>query len=154
MRLSAGDKITGHQKACQTTRAATMPHYHEIGEGDHVGKVMRCPFAQCNTRIIECSPGLYATKKAVALGPAMATALGEASGDFYVVGDVWDFDNIGVSRASADLEQPGIDNFKLERLLVCSECDRGPLGFAGFVGDESDVKNLVYYLSTNSVVYE
>ncbi|GMM33039.1 hypothetical protein DASC09_003640 [Saccharomycopsis crataegensis] len=102
---------------------------------------------------------------------------------FFKIGDAWDFDNIGVSRPS-DIAQPIIHGaegssgpvedqgkINIQRYLVCADCDRGPLGFAGFVVDEDEkkygeeeeedgdarIKNankLVYFLSCDSVKYE
>lgn len=79
---------------------------------------------------------------------------------FFKIDDVWDFDNIGVSRPSGDIKQPIIEennkvlNIKIERLLICSECDKGPIGFAGLEGEDTDVKNLKYFLSCSSVLYD
>lgn len=73
------------------------------------------------------------------------------------VQDVWDFDNIGVSRAVPELlKEEDVGNLaKVERLLICSECDKGPIGFAGYIeGNETDHKKLQYYLSCESVVYD
>lgn len=97
--------------------------------------------------------------------PQMMAVSKDSSEDltgFYQINDMWDFDNMGVSRASEDLPQPLISvgdnepvNFGIERLLVCSECERGPLGFAGYIGDvEKDPKNLRFYLSKGSVLYD
>ncbi|KAI5962477.1 uncharacterized protein KGF55_003553 [Candida pseudojiufengensis] len=97
---------------------------------------------------------------------------------FFKIDDVWSFVNIGVSRPSEISKDPIIistdDNdtttnkieelegdssgqikVHIERLLICSECDRGPLGFAGIEdGKENDHKNLKYFLSENSVLYD
>lgn len=79
------------------------------------------------------------------------------SKQFFEIDDVWDFDNIGVSKVAPQLQaslKVG-ELEKVERLLVCSECDQGPLGFAGFRNpEETDVKKLSYYLSCESVKYD
>lgn len=76
---------------------------------------------------------------------------------FYRVDDVWDFDNVGVSRPTANMALPivGDETLNVERLLVCSECDRGPLGFAGVSETQSNThENLKYFISCDSVLYE
>lgn len=76
---------------------------------------------------------------------------------FLQVNDVWDFDNVGVSRTAPDLEKSEAVGqlSKVERLLICGECDKGPIGFAGYVNaQDSDVKNLRYYLSCDTVKYD
>lgn len=131
--------------------------------------IIRCPFSSCNTRIIllstvnankaqiEGSPDMIAISES---SPVPANTI-EGVSDYFRVEDVWDFDNIGVSKPSEDLKQPTIKNkdasislFKIERLLICSECDKGPIGFAGFEDGETDVKKLKYFLSCNSVLYD
>lgn len=134
--------------------------------------VLRCPFKQCNARIIPLLKALVSSKISIDKAPEMV-AVGqipsvdeprtESTSDFYKVDDVWDFDNIGVSRAVENLSSPielALDpgepvTLNIERLLICSECDKGPLGFAGISEkDAADVKNLKYFLSCNSVVYD
>lgn len=131
--------------------------------------VIRCPFTECNTRIIPLST-VSANKTEIEDSPDMI-AISESSpipantidgvSDYFRIEDVWDFDNIGVSKPSDQLKQPIVKNkdqsislFKIERLLICSECDKGPIGFAGFEDGETDVKNLKYFLSCNSVLYD
>ncbi|OBA19493.1 Mss4-like protein [Metschnikowia bicuspidata var. bicuspidata NRRL YB-4993] len=114
--------------------------------------ILRCPFTGCHTRIIPLTSQLAATKVKIENAPQMTVD----SEYFYAVGDAWDFDNIGVSRPSPDLEGKNVAPLaKVERLLICSECDKGPLGFAGFIAEgESDVKKLTYYLSCESVKFD
>ncbi|KAG7194195.1 uncharacterized protein KQ657_004905 [Scheffersomyces spartinae] len=140
-------------------------HWNETSTSD-VG-VIRCPFSGCNTRIITRDDTLNESIQIVKNSPSMlqSTSIQEEKDNdnhtcFFKINDVWDFDNIGVSRPAADLNHPkfgGEDDasseFKIERLLICSECDRGPLGFAGFFNGENDVQKLSYYLSCSSVVY-
>lgn len=136
--------------------------YDQIDLGKLVGEekkvIVRCPFTKCNARIILVNKSLYDNFQTVKNSPEMVQpqeSSGEGKEDFLKINDVWDFDNIGVSRPSDDLKQPEIDSttFKIERLLVCSECDRGPLGFAGHETEETDVNKLKYFLSCSSVVY-
>lgn len=131
-------------------------HFGELSASDRVNKVLRCPFTECNTRVIVDLPLVDGTLVKVTNAPTMVSSKNDdtAPNQFYVVNDVWDFDNIGVSKLAEGFANPEIDDFNLQRLIVCSECDRGPLGFAGFIGSESDVKNLKYYLSAASVVYD
>lgn len=124
---------------------------YENLEGDSA--IIRCPFDRCNARIIKLLPQLASTKLQIGNAPEMASD----SSFFFQVQDVWDFDNIGVSKAVPELKkEEEVGNLaKVERLLICSECDKGPIGFAGYVdSDETDHKNLHYYLSCESVVYD
>lgn len=118
----------------------------------HSQGVIRCPFDGCHVRIMPLTEKLLATQVALSNAPAMVCR----SKEFFRVDDVWDFDNIGVSKPAAELEvsEEVGPLAKLERLLVCSECDKGPLGFAGYTSpDEQDVKQLSYYLLCDSVKY-
>ena len=136
-------------------------HWNETETSDT--GVVRCPFASCNARIIARSNALNESLQEIKNSPLMLKTTEDNTDEddhhhFFHVGDVWDFDNIGVSRPAADLEHPLFSggksqDFKIERLLICSECDRGPLGFAGFFNGENDVQKLSYYLSCSSVVY-
>lgn len=115
--------------------------------------IIKCPFDSCNTRIIGLTPKLHSTIIHLGNAPSMA-AEGKS---FFEVADVWDFDNIGVSRVAEELKSSEAVGqlSKVERLLVCGECDRGPIGFAGFVdAEESDVKNLRYFLLCDTVKYD
>lgn len=121
--------------------------------GEFPAGIVRCPFDSCNTRIIGLSPKLTSTMIRLANAPAMA---GDGK-SFLEINDVWDFDNVGVSRVAPELkESEAVGQLsKVERLLVCGECDKGPIGFAGYVNaEDSDVKNLRYYLSCESVKYD
>lgn len=124
-----------------------------VASGD-TPTILRCPFAECNTRIIPLTPELKQALVTISGAPDMITSSADAhetANEFYVVNDVWDFDNIGVSRPTDEAPTPDIADFTIQRLLVCSECDRGPLGFAGYAGTDDDVKKLRYYLSSTSV---
>ncbi|RLV89575.1 hypothetical protein JA1_005092 [Spathaspora sp. JA1] len=124
--------------------------------------ILRCPFKECNARIIEYSPKLIPIK--VENSPETIKAIKdqlptiEHSTNFYQINDVWDFDNIGVSRPSSVLDEPIVGHdatVKIDRLLICSECDKGPLGFAGIPTDkEHHHTNLKYFLSCTSIMYE
>lgn len=128
--------------------------------------ILRCPFKECNARIIPYSNKLihlqiHNAPNAIRAVPDNSPELSDKLIDFYQINDVWDFDNIGVSRPSSEISQDPIishDNestIHIERLIVCSECDRGPLGFAGIPNrKETDHKNLVYFLSRDSVIYD
>lgn len=129
-----------------------LKKYTELEESPD-SAIIRCPFDGCNARIIKLVPKLAASKVQIGNAPEMA---GEAS-EFYFIEDVWEFDNIGVSRAVPELKKSEAvgDLSKVERLLICSECDKGPIGFAGFVNaNETDHKLLAYYLSCGSVKYD
>jgi hypothetical protein len=132
--------------------------YREVDGPQIRPSILRCPFSQCNARIIS-SDNLGRVN--VQNSPSLVNVLKDQVHDiFYIINDVWDFDNIGVLRPTADIQQPIIEgddsnlDIKIERLLICSECDKGPLGFAGFEGNETDVKKLKYFLSCRSVLYQ
>lgn len=122
--------------------------YGSLPKDTHTA-VVRCPFPECNTRLIDLTPNVAQSVVTIENSPTML----HPSHLFFQVGDVWDFDNIGVSRPT---ELTNVSELaKVERLLICGECDKGPLGFAGFVdAEETDVKKLTYYLSAESVRYE
>ncbi|SMN19079.1 similar to Saccharomyces cerevisiae YPR017C DSS4 Guanine nucleotide dissociation stimulator for Sec4p, functions in the post-Golgi secretory pathway [Maudiozyma saulgeensis] len=93
--------------------------------------------------------------------------------DFLVVGDVWDFDNIGVSKdipstAITDVEEESkmtTDSYefthedklwtisKCVKYLICADCDKGPIGMICEVTDKAtgSDKKLVHMLSLKSV---
>lgn len=127
--------------------------FSELLEKEFPRSIVRCPFGKCKTRIILMNEKLALRRRTIGNAPPMASE----SKNFFELDDVWDFDNIGVSKVALQLQSSlkvG-DLEKVERLLVCSECDQGPLGFAGFRNpEETDVKKLCYYLSCESVVYE
>ncbi|CAH2353639.1 protein Dss4p [[Candida] railenensis] len=126
--------------------------------------IVRCPFKNCHARIIQVGT---LPKVNVENSPDM-TKLSEDDNMkqtetyFYQIDDVWEFDNIGVSRPAAELKEPIITSdtnekvdIAVERLLICSECDKGPIGFAGIPkGSENHHQNLKYFLSCASVLYE
>lgn len=120
-------------------------------------KCLKCPFTKCNATIISynnLSP-VKVENSPQMLYPSNYEPSNEVFTDFFRINDVWDFDNIGVSRPSDELKQPKVSDssFTIERLLICSECDRGPLGFAGHEQGETDVSKLIYFLSCESVLY-
>lgn len=111
--------------------------------------ILRCPFKECNTRIIPYSNKLITCKSTTHLchkgSSDNSPELSDKLINFYQINDVWDFDNIGVSRPSSEISQDPIishDNestIHIERLIVCSECDRGPLGFAGYPTEKRQI---------------
>lgn len=144
-----------------------MPLHHfqdlDTNKNEYSSIIIRCPFGSCNTRIIVLTEMLLSNELRIQNSPNMVQLSDDSENtatQFFKINDVWDFDNIGVSRPSDDIKQPIIEEnneilkIKIERLLICSECDKGPIGFGGLQGDETDVKNLTYFLSCNSVLYE
>lgn len=115
--------------------------------------IIRCPFDKCRTRIIGLDGNLLKAQTVIKNGPKMT----KDSQNFFEIEDVWLFDNIGVSRPTEEIDssdQIGALN-KVERLLICGECDKGPIGFAGFRNrQDTDHKKLCYYLSCESVLYD
>lgn len=135
----------------------------QLLEEDRKNFVARCAFPNCRSKIIPSS----SLPESVILVKNSPTMLRLVKNDpnspnqernFYKVDDVWKFDNIGVSRKiPEDKGDVIVDDkvIKVQRLLVCSDCDKGPIGFAGIVhGDGDEVDNLVYFLGSDSVLYE
>lgn len=85
----------------------------------------------------------------------------QPTGKFLVVNDVWDFDNIGVSRGVPERHQPGgsigfLDGtictiVKTEKYLICAECDRGPLGVVCNVTRADGTEEALHLLSIESL---
>ncbi|CAB4254361.1 similar to Saccharomyces cerevisiae YPR017C DSS4 Guanine nucleotide dissociation stimulator for Sec4p, functions in the post-Golgi secretory pathway [Maudiozyma barnettii] len=95
--------------------------------------------------------------------------------DFLIVGDVWDFDNIGVSRDIpatniTDVTEGSLitaDDFvfshedkiwtitKCVKYLICADCDKGPIGMVCEIADKStgSDKKIVHMLSLKSVTH-
>lgn len=132
-------------------------------EFDHVKDStghIKCPFPNCNTKIIPYTETLKGSMISIENAPSMVnidqSTLDKI--DFFRVGDMWDFDNIGVSRPLQENKDFKIDDkvFDIERILICSECDKGPIGFAGhFNNDENkSPQNLLYFLSCKSMKYQ
>ncbi|KAH3676267.1 hypothetical protein WICMUC_002144 [Wickerhamomyces mucosus] len=123
--------------------------------------IIRCPFSKCHTRLIQThSPNIQeldikSIKFLKTTNPdTNPTTIEEHDSNlnkYIKIDDVWDFDNIGVSK---EFNQDQSDSVKLERLIICSDCERGPLGFATFEDNSTDVKDLKYYLHLDSVVYQ
>lgn len=122
-------------------------------------QIIRCPYSKCHTRIIK--PNTTKThdfeNSKIAIDFLKVDNNTDQSNDgadgiFLKINDAWDFDNIGVSKEIPNDES----EIKIERLIICSDCERGPLGFAKFDDDEKDksVQNLKYYLHLNSCLYQ
>lgn len=65
---------------------------------------------------------------------------------------MWDFDNIGVSRPEVEVAPPSVEleTVTIHRYLVCADCDRGPLGFAGSAAANPDPAALTYWIGEES----
>ncbi|SCU91226.1 LADA_0F08790g1_1 [Lachancea dasiensis] len=109
---------------------------------------LSCPFPGCQSSIVGFEADhstvlpVDVYKKFKIMLPSENTTV---DGQFSVYGDIWDFDNVGVSRAVPD-SVLGSDNEqaaskwvftwkensymlgKLTKYLICADCDRGPLG--------------------------
>lgn len=127
--------------------------------------VLRCPFDGCSARIFaSAKEELLARSTKCFNPPQMVTLSNDAdttcNNEYLMIQDVWDFDNIGVSKPSIDscvikfCANDRNGQIRLERLLTCSECDKGPIGFAGHSEEETDVQKLLYFLSCSSVLYD
>lgn len=104
--------------------------------------ILKCPFRDCAAKLITQTELQKTVKfvdpfKTIQLGDSTQERSTSIPTEFLIIHDVWDFDNIGVSRimeGTGDLEYLDLriasDQIlnKQERLLICGECDRGPLG--------------------------
>lgn len=124
------------------------------GDKGHV----KCPFPNCNTKIIPYNKSLKDSIQIICNSPEMVNVEeSEIQLEFFKIKDMWDFDNIGVSRPLQEYKDFKVNDkrFDIERLLICSECDKGPIGFAGHYEDEEKLPNtLTFYLSCKSMKYD
>lgn len=126
--------------------------FDQIGENN--GKI-KCPFPNCNTNVIPLTDGLRGSITTVPNAPKMVNL--EKAEKFFKINDMWDFDNIGVSRDLPEIDNFTVDDvlFDIERILICSECDKGPIGFAGHFKDQEKLpNNLTFFLSCDSMEYQ
>lgn len=129
---------------------------------------LRCPYTECDSCIVSFDDKrktklpleVYETTKL-----AIPAGGGEANGEFLVFEDIWDFDNIGMSRPIPEelisgQEEPPISfsweqhEYKLRKLLryiICAECDKGPLGIVCEVENDEGNSMNVNLLSLASV---
>ncbi|CCC68548.1 hypothetical protein NCAS_0B04640 [Naumovozyma castellii] len=90
---------------------------------------------------------------------------------FLITEDVWDFDNIGVSKdlmpgISEELNSRANTNTevsfqhdgnlwyikKCEKYLICGDCDRGPIGMVCMISQQDDQERRAYLLSLGSLL--
>lgn len=82
---------------------------------------------------------------------------------FALVNDIWDFDNIGVSRnLPADLNLQSEESYKMDgitwrvvkcvKYLVCADCDKGPIGIICQVENEDKHVKQTHMLSLSSII--
>ncbi|EGV61356.1 Guanine nucleotide dissociation stimulator for Sec4p [Yamadazyma tenuis] len=119
---------------------------------------VKCPFPNCDTKIISYTEPLRESVVQIPSAPEMVNLeKTPSSSKFFRISDMWDFDNIGVSRPLEQYTDFKIDSqtFDIERILICSECDKGPIGFAGHFNHDTEKSpnTLTYFLSCNSMVY-
>lgn len=132
-----------------------MSHSPYTPSKDLKKTIIRCPYSKCHARIIK--PTNQSIQKfQLSQNFLKINELTDTINDdeFLRVEDAWDFDNIGVSKEVPNKEEEKDDD-DIERLIVCADCERGPLGFAKFDKDDiKDVKNLKFYLHLNSCLYQ
>ncbi|KAH3901793.1 guanine nucleotide exchange factor DSS4 SCDLUD_001572 [Saccharomycodes ludwigii] len=136
---------------------------------------VKCPFKQCNCSIIsynekENQPinlplSVYDDYKLL-----LKNKDTKATGKFLIVGNIWDFDNIGVSKTLSFFENKDDNMSKLEfvnpidnkrynitqifKYLICSDCEKGPLGIickAKLLNDENSTVIELNLLSLDSI---
>ena len=146
-----------------------------------------CAFEACSCKIITINDfnvislphHAIETFHLMRKGTADAASNPENS-DFLIVGDVWDFDNIGVSKdippsniteviEESDTATEGSANYSYEinyedktwsikkcvKYLICADCDKGPIGMVCEVTDKDNAseKRLLHLLSLESVIH-
>ena len=71
---------------------------------------------------------------------------------FYKAKDIWEFDNIGVSKPPSStkdaefitvksIETGSVQKYAVVRYLVCAHCDQGAFGFGGYLMDSQQMEN-------------
>ncbi|CCH41472.1 hypothetical protein BN7_1013 [Wickerhamomyces ciferrii] len=142
--------------------------YHKYTPSTDLQKtIIRCPYTKCQARIIKPNDQKIHSLKTgyewLKVDQETNSNEKEIDEKFLRIEDSWDFDNIGVSREIPSKvteikegETEELDQIKVERFIICADCERGPLGFGKFDDDEQDknVKNLKFYLHLNSCVYQ
>ncbi|CUS21179.1 LAQU0S02e07756g1_1 [Lachancea quebecensis] len=131
---------------------------------------LRCPFAGCDSCIVSADEDRKVVLPAEVyekLRLALPSSQASRSGEFSMFEDIWDFDNIGVSRqvpveAEGAVESAQELRFtwkerpytlgKLQKYLICADCDRGPLGIVCEIADAEGACKTVNLLSLASVV--
>lgn len=125
-----------------------------------------CAFTECGCKIIKIDnapivklPSMVLDKFHLMQKSKNQDA--EGYSDFILVNDVWDFDNIGVSK-EIPTNSEILDHIEFEhddekwqinkhlKYLVCADCDKGPIGMVCSTKFENQTK-VVYLLSLPSV---
>lgn len=132
----------------------------------------KCALSSCNCSIIKVNESdtikvhkdVFDTFK---LMQNKSTKSSENYTNFLIVRDVWDFDNIGVSKdiPPTVFERDFNSNLKFDyegttwniqkcvKYLICADCDKGPIGIVCETTDDSEKSHIVYMLSLDSVNY-
>ncbi|OWB85527.1 hypothetical protein B5S33_g4195 [[Candida] boidinii] len=160
---------------------ASKIHFNKIKDERDKTYIIRCPFKNCNSRIIQVSPELSkklpryninnlenvlisilendehgneeSDDSRISIGAKSDGGAASNLKKLIKLNDMWDFDNIGVSRPNSnlinesfiikDVDYIDSDNLKDDigksieviRYLVCADCDRGPIGIAANIID-------------------
>lgn len=99
----------------------------------------QCAFPGCHSAIIEITEPRTAQLPPDALESFQLMQRPDSKlGQFVIVDDVWDFDNIGVSKDLPNQSKPievsfnwNNKHYSVDRCikyLICADCDRGPIG--------------------------
>ncbi|KAK9484419.1 Mss4-like protein [Lipomyces starkeyi] len=122
-------------------------------EGERNVHKICCPYNNCSSIIL--SPGMGVLRKRTQIPRSFTDPekhekeqpTSEANNVekelFWVLGDPFDFDNLGFSKSSS----AGV------KYLACADCDRGPLGYhdSNFVAEDGGKE---FLLSANLVLYQ
>ena len=98
-------------------------------------------------------PLMPKTRSASSTGSAEGGTAEEVVG-FWRVGDKYEFDNLGVSKAAGDVSGEGGGEQTL-RFLMCADCDLGPFGWFADASDRGDKlgEGVDFFVATERVRY-
>ncbi|QLG71307.1 hypothetical protein HG535_0B03460 [Zygotorulaspora mrakii] len=136
----------------------------------------RCSFEDCNSAIIDVNVDDVILLPSSVLRDAKLMQLSkkpsetQQTNEFLLVNDVWDFDNIGVSKEVPEgfTNEENMREVQFEhggsfwrmdkclKYLICSDCDKGPIGFGCSLSNQAQrgaQNKVVYLLSLESVKY-
>lgn len=128
-----------------------------------------CSFKECSCKIIklESAPIVKLQNSVLDTFQLMQqhkseTTNEQADVEFLLIKDVWDFDNIGVSK-DIPSHQDVVEDIAFEldgqqwkidqhlKYLICADCDKGPIGIVCSISNDDNKKDTVYMLSLPSV---
>lgn len=124
-----------------------------------------CPFEKCGCKIIKLEGAPKVTLPINVLDTFQlmqhkdSLDIETKTTEFLLIKDVWDFDNIGVSKDLPSIKDIS-EEFTFEektwkiikhvKYLICADCDKGPIGIVCSISN-GEQELTVYMLSLSSV---